>query len=362
MRFVNKFLDFLGMTPREGEEQKDLAVFIRSLSVIFLLYFIVTAVALFATTYYAAAIFETLCAGLFLMSFIFTYRGKTNFAMDFFGAVIVAAPTILTLVSGWKMNFQWCLLIEILVLYFSLEINRDTKKKLLWIISADFLVLALLSLVIPNNLEMAKGWAIYFHVLSAAAYAFAFHVIAIFYSNKFNTAEENLRDVNEQLRAMASTDALTGLPNRRVMNEHLTMLAYSYERNNTPFVIAIADIDFFKKINDTYGHEAGDHVLQSLAGIFTRTMADKGKVARWGGEEFLFVFENASGAQAKAVLEGMRNQIEKTPFEFEDDIIKITLTAGIEDYSQIFGVEATISKADVKLYQGKSQGRNQIVY
>ena len=362
MRFYNKFLDFLSMTPKEGDEQKDLAVFIRSLSIIFLLYFILTSVALFASTYYVAAIFEDLCAGFFLMSFIFTYRGKTNFAMDFFGAVIVAAPTVLTLVTGWKTNFQWCLLIEILVLYFSLEINREVKQKLLWIISADFLVLVLLSHLIPNNLELAKGWNLYFHIFSAAAYTFTFHVIAIFYSNKFNTAEENLREVNDRLRAMASTDSLTSLPNRRVMNEHLTMLAYSYERTNTPFVIAIADIDFFKKINDTYGHEAGDYILKNLARIFDETMKEKGKVARWGGEEFLFVFENASGAQAKAVLEGMRNQVEKTVFHFNDDDIHVTLTAGIEDYSQITGIEITISKADKKLYQGKEQGRNQVVY
>ena len=161
---------------------------------------------------------------------------------------------------------------------------------------------------------------------------------------------------------MASTDALTTLPNRRVMNEHLTMLAYTYERTNSPFVIAIADIDFFKKINDTYGHEAGDFVLKSLAQIFKETMAGKGRVARWGGEEFLFVFENASGAQARNVLEIMRIGIEQNPFRFKDEEIHITLTFGVEDYSLVDGVEATISKADTKLYQGKTTGRNKVVY
>ena len=87
-----------------------------------------------------------------------------------------------------------------------------------------------------------------------------------------------------------------------------------------------------------------------------------GTVARWGGEEFLFVFENASGAQAKAILEGMRSQIEKKVFVHKDEQIHVTLTLGVEDYSQIIGVEAVISKADGKLYQGKQSGRNCVVY
>ena len=362
MRLWRKFLDFMNMKPREGAELKDLAVFIRSLSVVYLFYFILTSVALFASTYYIFALLEFLCAGIFLISFIYTYRGKTNFAMDFFGAVIVAAPTILSLVTGWKTNFQWCLLVEILVLYFSLEINMDVKIKLFWVISVDFIMIALLTHIFPNNLEFPKGWSIYFHVISAIFYAGIFHIIAYFYSNKFNAAEENLRDVNNKLREMATTDALTQLPNRRVMNEHLTMLAYNYERTNEPFAIAIADIDYFKKINDTYGHAAGDYILKNLAGVFKNTMEGKGKVARWGGEEFLFVFENASGKQAKTILEGMRIQIEKTTFHHKDDTINVTLTLGVEDFSIVSGVEATISKADQKLYQGKTEGRNRIIY
>jgi len=362
MKYWHKFVTFMNMVPREGAEMRDLAVFIRSLSLIYLFYFIISSIPLFATTYYVAAIFECLCAGLFLISFIFTFRGKTNFAMDFFGAVIVAAPTVLTLVTGWKTNFQWSLIVEILVLYFTLEINKNVKKQLFRVISATFIIIAFITHVFPNNLDFSLFWGICFHVISAIFYASVIHVIAFFYSNKFNAAEENLRDVNNRLREMASTDALTSLPNRRVMNEHLTLLAYTYELSNDPFVIAIADIDFFKKINDTYGHEAGDHVLQGVAAIFRETMKGKGMVARWGGEEFLFVFENVTGAQAKAVLEGMRDRIEKTPFVFGEDTIHITLTLGVEDYSLVNGVEVTVSKADDKLYQGKMTGRNKVVY
>ena len=362
MKLRRRFLTFLNMAPKEGPEMKDLAVFIRSLSLIFLFYFILTSVALFATTYYIIAIIECICSSFFLLSFLYTYRNRTNFAMNFFGSIIVAIPTLLTLVTGWKTNFQWCLIVEILVLYFTLEIDPQTKKKLFRVISIDFVALALLTQLFPNNLDFTKFWAIYFHIMSAIFYALVIQVIAFFYSNKFNAAEQNLRDTNERLREMAATDTLTGLPNRRNMTNKLNMLTYNYERTNAPFTVAIADIDFFKKINDTYGHEAGDYILTSISAIFKDTMRGKGSVARWGGEEFLFVFENASGAQAKTVLEGMRMQIEKTVFHHKDDQIHITLTIGVEDYSEIIGIEASISKADQKLYQGKSSGRNQVVY
>ena len=362
MKLWKKFKEFLNITPREGAELKDLAVFIRSLSVVFLFYFVLTSIALFATTYYIISLLEFMAAGLFLMAFIYTYRNRTNYAMAFFGAVIVALPTVLTLVTGWKTNFQWCLIVEILVLYFSLEIDVTTKKRLFWVISADFVLLAVLTHVLPNNLELEYGWSIYFHFVSAIFYMLIIHVIAYFYSNKFNVAEENLRDINNRLREMATTDALTGLCNRRVMREDLTMLAYNHERDNTPFVIAIADIDYFKRINDTYGHDAGDYILKQLAAVFLNTMDGKGKIARWGGEEFLFVFENATGSQVVGILDNMRKQIEHTAFHYNDNNIKVTLTVGLEDYSRIFGVEAVISKADAKLYQGKEEGRNRVIY
>ena len=362
MRLWRKFNTFLNMTPREGAEFKDLAVFIRSLSIIFLFYFVLTSVALFATTYFVIAVIECFCAGFFIITYILTYRGKTNFAMGFFGSVIVAAPTILTLVAGWKTNFQWCLIVEILVLYFNLNYDKETKKKLFWVISVTFVATALFSHILPNSMDFTKGWGLFFHLITAAFYAGVINIIAFFYSNKFNAAEENLRDVNLKLRHMAATDALTGLRNRRDMNEYLKNLAYTYERNNVPFTIAIADIDFFKRINDTYGHDAGDYILKEVAGIFTSTMNNIGTVARWGGEEFLFVFENASGTQAKAILEGMRSQIEKKVFLHKDDSIHLTVTLGVEDYSPIIGIEAVISKADTKLYRGKQNGRNCVVY
>ena len=91
-------------------------------------------------------------------------------------------------------------------------------------------------------------------------------------------------------------------------------------------------------------------------------MKGRGVAARWGGEEFLFCFEGINGRQAYIILESLRMQIEKKKFMYKDHIINITVTFGLEEYSQIIGTEATISKADVKLYEGKASGRNKVVF
>ena len=140
------------------------------------------------------------------------------------------------------------------------------------------------------------------------------------------------------------------------------MLVYDNDRTGKPFCVAIGDVDFFKKVNDNYGHDAGDYVLVTLSELFRNSLKGRGMVARWGGEEFLFTFEGMNVQQAYAALELLRFQIEKYNFQHKEQNIKVTMTFGIEEYSQIIGIESTISKADIKLYEGKNNGRNKVVY
>ena len=210
---------------------------------------------------------------------------------------------------------------------------------------------------VPNTL-----FSFLFQNFQTISYSAFILVIAYFFCTKFNQAENKLRKTNDKLRIMASSDALTKLPNRRNMNEHLQVLVYEFNHSGKPFCIAIADVDFFKHINDNYGHDAGDFVLTSLSEMFKSTMRGRGCAARWGGEEFLFTFEGMSGKQAYIILESLRMQIEKKKFLYKDHSLQITMTFGLEEYSQIIGAEATIAKADAKLYHGKTSGRNQVVF
>ena len=178
---------------------------------------------------------------------------------------------------------------------------------------------------------------------------------------KFNQAEDKLRRINENLERMANIDTLTGLSNRRHMNEYLAGLVFEYNRSNKVFTMAIGDIDFFKKVNDTYGHDTGDYVLSTAAALFKKFMKDKGHVARWGGEEFLFAFENMDLDKAYRFLDELRHEIEKTPMDFKEFHFNITMTFGIEEFNPRLGIESTINRADGKLYKGKQGGRNRVV-
>lgn len=164
----------------------------------------------------------------------------------------------------------------------------------------------------------------------------------------------------KSIRASVETDPLTGLSNRRYVHSAVAKIAARSEMSGVPFAVAIADIDFFKKVNDTYGHNAGDDVLRAVAAQLKKTMMGNGFAARWGGEEFVLIFDRASMKDALPVLETLADNIRNMIVYSEGYEIKITMTMGITDG---FGndVEALVEQADAKLYYGKEHGRNQIV-
>lgn len=171
--------------------------------------------------------------------------------------------------------------------------------------------------------------------------------------------ERKLLQYNAKLKQMAGVDPLTGLMNRRAIGEKFEELLREY---NECITVAMGDIDFFKKVNDTRGHDCGDYVLKTLSLKFQDFMKGKGYVSRWGGEEFVFIFVNCNGDDAYPMLESLRKDIEKMEFEFFSHKFNITMTFGMEEYSPMFGSEEAIKKADEKLYIGKESGRNRVVF
>nr|MCR4740898.1 GGDEF domain-containing protein [Lachnospiraceae bacterium] len=111
-----------------------------------------------------------------------------------------------------------------------------------------------------------------------------------------------------------------------------------------------------------YGHECGDYVLKELAWLFEHFMLDKGYIARWGGEEFLFVFNDKNADDAYISLEELRYQIAKKLFSYEGQDFNLTMTFGLEEFSAQAGIDLTVENADKKLYMGKESGRNRVVY
>ena len=162
--------------------------------------------------------------------------------------------------------------------------------------------------------------------------------------------------MQDNLRKLIGTDPLTSLFNRRSCNNKLRAL----EQDKEEFCIVMCDIDWFKKINDTYGHDAGDYVLVTISQIFQENIKDCGFASRWGGEEFLLVYK--LGLQdTRAKVEQLQNTIREFNFQYQDKSFRVTMTFGIEGDHTGNSYEERIKEADNKLYVGKNDGRNQIV-
>lgn len=170
-----------------------------------------------------------------------------------------------------------------------------------------------------------------------------------------------LSQANEDLKQMARHDALTGLYNRRVLEEIIFNESERSRRTARGFGIAMADIDNFKKINDSYGHEAGDLVLKELATILKNSIRSTDTVGRWGGEEFLFVFTETSCQGAMIVIERIRHSVEKSIISYRGQQIRFTITIGLSYHKGDDGAREMIREADEALYQGKNSGKNRVV-
>ena len=166
--------------------------------------------------------------------------------------------------------------------------------------------------------------------------------------------------MQRSLRTMIEQDALTELYNRRSGDKKLRQVFEESRSSGQSFAIAIGDIDFFKKVNDTYGHECGDAVLKNVSALLKQHMWHRGFAARWGGEEFLLVFENVDLAEARKQLELLMDKIHELDTLYEDQHVKVNMTFGlICDPDK--DIHTLLKEADEKLYIGKTNGRNQVV-
>lgn len=185
-------------------------------------------------------------------------------------------------------------------------------------------------------------------------------VITIFSSIYIYEIRGKLNDLsnkNDELNFLANYDALTKLRNRH----HIADVFHIYEENTAPFCVILGDIDDFKRINDTYSHDCGDKVLVSVAEIIKKNIGDQGVVCRWGGEEILIIL-SGKNEECLDLMEKIRLMIQNQRLSFDRKEIKVTMTFGFADYSEAMNIEKLVSIADLRLYDGKKNGKNQIVY
>ncbi len=175
---------------------------------------------------------------------------------------------------------------------------------------------------------------------------------------------ERLRDNVQASIEMAITDALTGLHNRRYMETHLGTLVEQAASRGKPIAVLVLDIDYFKSVNDTYGHDAGDDVLREFAIRLRKSIRNIDLACRYGGEEFVIVMPETDMGVATMVAERLRRRIAAEPFAIQQDmrLLDVTISIGIAARQEAGDTAATILKrADQALYRAKRDGRNRVV-
>jgi diguanylate cyclase (GGDEF)-like protein len=180
-------------------------------------------------------------------------------------------------------------------------------------------------------------------------------------SQAFNTMAEHLKENFAKVSDMANRDGLTGLYNARFFHEAFSRELERTKRTGRPLSLLLFDVDFFKRINDGYGHPMGDQILQHISKIAQSVLRGYDMLARYGGEEFIAMLTDTSGPQGLLLAERLRKTVEQRPFVTEDGtVIKATISVGVAGAQAPYDKKEAISRADQALYKSKHTGRNKV--
>ena len=263
---------------------------------------------------------------------------------------------------GWGGGTQHFLTLILVLVFFN--VYEKPLYKVIWFLALLGIRVLLFSL--SRNQwnpavysEMGETASTIYQTTNTVFFFLLLATLCVIFSTSVQDTERQLRLRNQTLYKEAGTDPLTGLPNRRAMIE--TIEKYQKSEPESTFCVAIADIDFFKKVNDTYGHNCGDYTLVKLTELFAEHAGGKYSVCRWGGEEFCFFMPGMNLDEAKIAMNDLCFAVERMKLSFEENDFSITITIGVEENDYSSPLEDLLAGADEKLYMGKEQGRNRVV-
>ncbi len=243
-------------------------------------------------------------------------------------------------------------------------VKQASRRILIPLFLADLLLMIIITLVISfYTRSITSVWAEIHRFLSEAAAG----NVSVTLDNSVLARDDELGSIgssivtmHRSMRDMMERDPLTKLFNRRSADRKFGILTAKALQNRHPLSVAIGDIDFFKKVNDTYGHDAGDAVLVAVSGLLQEHMRTHGFAARWGGEEFLLVYERADSRRVENLLEELMKQIRALTIPSEGQFINVTMSFGVSTWDNEEKMDSVIKRADDNLYYSKTHGRNRI--
>ena len=263
------------------------------------------------------------------------------------------------LAFGWSCGVQHFLTLMLVLIFFNVYEKPLIKIACFIVILVYRVALFSWSLQHTATYVMDKSVNTFYQTINTIGFFMMLAAICIIFSTSIQDTERELRLRNQTLYKEAGTDPLTGLPNRRAMIE--TIGKYCKAEPDQPFAVAIADIDFFKNVNDTYGHNCGDYTLVKLTELFAEHSGGRYRVCRWGGEEFCFFMPGINIDEAGIIMNDLCFAVERMKLKFEENEFSITITIGVEECDFNSPLEDLLKSADEKLYMGKNSGRNKVV-
>lgn len=278
-----------------------------------------------------------------------------NLRISFAYFEIIFFSAMTELISGGHFGTLTFVIGMVAVIFFMLPYS-NRKKHIYQLVGAALAVaISLISVfnysLYPELMDLVLHHSSFVKVLNLIITLFS-----LFYLTNLYLVE--LRTTREKLDYSSNHDMLTGLYNRRFFE---SIMKRSKDEKETSFSVAMLDVDDFKKINDTYGHETGDRVLAAVSKCIEACLPQDAVAVRWGGEEFVLYLPQVENSRALEVLETFRTKLSKQEIYHKGSRVAITATIGLCTGESIADYEEYLRQADEKLYWGKKHGKNQIV-
>lgn len=281
-------------------------------------------------------------------------RDRTDEAIVWINGEILMHALAATMILGWECGFQAYVILSLVTVSFQRRVGRRILPLVVSLLLTAYLGLYLSTEFVfkAERINTTIAFALF-----AVNHAVAFLGIG-FGTLLFRRASERLE---QDMTLLANRDTLTSLPNRRCMTALLHGERKSSILDGKRFVVGLADVDHFKKINDEYGHDCGDFVLKEVGHLLEEALRSGDAVARWGGEEFLILMRSPDIESSLIGVKRAQDRLGSHSFDFQGREVKVSLTFGLVLVEPGGCLETALKTADDRLYQGKRAGRNRVV-
>jgi diguanylate cyclase (GGDEF)-like protein len=291
---------------------------------------------------------------IWITGWVVNRREKHDLAITLMVSEVILHTLFVVPIVGWHAGFQYYLMGAIPFTLF----NNKLDGRLIILVSislcATFIALDAFTHDAEQALILPPGFIKIINYLNIIITFAAIGIISYYFRLASLTLEQ-------ELEKLANTDSLTGLYNRRRMQELLELQKALTSRNRSSFTLIFVDIDHFKKFNDTYGHLCGDYILNEVAAFMKKLLRQGDAIARWGGEEFLIMLPDTDIKGARIIAEKIRKAIAEKHFHLAGQDFSVTMTFGLTQHEADHSLEDSLKRADDALYEGKFAGRNLVM-